>query len=333
MADRSDRRHADHFHMEAGRAKPIRVLSRRSGVVADRRCTRRASANRRSHRRRRSIDPDRCGRHRADVTLSRRRLARDVRLLGPCEPHRRHHRVYIECRTCAAICADRTRRFPARRDAVPEHAALDRRPGPRTDAAGPSDRAASAFPHLWVVLSHRDPTWEPVVLKPLRRYYKDVPARENFGGVEVRELRLRDVIPLRSVPWRRRRRRERRRPAPRHNVRVRLPKQVPNSRNRADWPQAPLRGSLPLLYRRTTGVAPSRMSAAVIPSFIDDFRNSGDHHGWARQLNRMRRARDDEVRAYSGQSCNLFFRVILGGPHRTLRRRGHRTIAINIAFF
>ncbi len=52
------------------------------------------------------------------------------------------------------------------------------------------NRAASAFPRLWVVLSHRNRTWEPVVLKPLRRFYEDVGV-EHFGDVEVRELRLR----------------------------------------------------------------------------------------------------------------------------------------------
>ena len=51
-------------------------------------------------------------------------------------------------------------------------------------------RAAHTYPRLWVVLSHRDWAWEPVVLSPLRRYYHDVTTK-RFGNVEVHELRVR----------------------------------------------------------------------------------------------------------------------------------------------
>lgn len=52
-------------------------------------------------------------------------------------------------------------------------------------------RAARAHARLWVVLSHKNPAWKPVVLTPLGRFYDDV-ATEHVGDeIEVHELHVR----------------------------------------------------------------------------------------------------------------------------------------------
>ncbi len=51
-------------------------------------------------------------------------------------------------------------------------------------------RAARTYPRVWVVLSHRDSAWDPVVLAPMRRYYEDQ-ATEHFSGVDIHEMRVR----------------------------------------------------------------------------------------------------------------------------------------------
>ena len=58
---------------------------------------------------------------------------------------------------------------------------------------GFAERAARTYARLWVVLSHRQVDWEPVVLTPLRRFYNDA-ATEHLGEVDVHEMRLRAVV-------------------------------------------------------------------------------------------------------------------------------------------